>query len=306
MAEEYIQVRKSQVSFYKDIPLYYQTSENKFVLYKVPGITLNNMRVAKGLLPDNLYINQKDKIRGIQEAQKGFNRQLKEHIRSNRPEKVKETLVNIMEETLTEPRSGSLEGVSETVEILVSEYTKEPDVIRNLLFVSSKDYTTVLHSINVMALVLGYAFYVNCPLAEKKVLGLSALLHDVGKAKINTEVLKAPRRLTDEEFKELQRHTILGFNILNNCKFGSSEVKFAALQHHEKIDGSGYPNRITRISNVAQIVGFIDCYEALTNDDRPYRGAMDPLKALELIRSDVEAKKFNRNIFENFAYSLTE
>ena len=81
-----------------------------------------------------------------------------------------------MEETLTEPRSGSLEGVSETVEILVSEYTKEPDVIRNLLFVSSKDYTTVLHSINVMALALGYAFYVNSSLAEKRVLGLSAHL----------------------------------------------------------------------------------------------------------------------------------
>jgi len=305
VAEEYIHIRKSQVSFYKDIPLYYQPSEKKFVLYKVPGVTLNNMRVANGLVPDNLYINQKDKIRGIQEAQKGFNQRLKEDIRSNRPEKVKETLVNIMEETLKEPRSGSLEGVSETVAILVSEYTKEPDVIRNLLFVSSKDYTTVLHSINVMALVLGYAFYVSFSLAEKKVLGLSALLHDVGKTKIDTELLKASRRLTDEEFMELQQHTVLGFNILDNCKFGSSEVKLAALHHHERIDGSGYPNRITRISNISQIVSFIDCYEALTNDDRPYRRAMDPLKALELIRNDVGAKKFNRNIFEKFAYSLT-
>jgi len=156
-----------------------------------------------------------------------------------------------------------------------------------------------------MALVLGYAFFVSSSLAEKKVLGLSALLHDVGKTKIDTELLKASRRLTDEDFKELQRHTVLGFNILDNCKFGSSEVKFAALHHHERIDGSGYPNRITRISNISQIVSFIDCYEALTNDDRPYRRAMDPLKALELIKNDVEAKKFNRNIFKKFAYSLT-
>ena len=85
MAEEYLHVRKSQVSFDNDIPLYYQTSEKKFVLYKVPGVTLNNMRAANGLVPDNLYINQKVKIKGIQEAQKGFNQRLKEDIRSNRP-----------------------------------------------------------------------------------------------------------------------------------------------------------------------------------------------------------------------------
>lgn len=305
MPEEYIQARKSQFHFYEDVPLYHQTTENMFVLYKPAGITLNNMRLKDGRVPDRLYINQEDKIRGIQEVQKIFNQQLKENIRSNNPKKVKETIVNIMEETLKEPRSGSLEGVSETVEILVSEYTKNSDIIKNLLFISVKDYTTVLHSINVMVLLLVYASYLNCSLAEKKIWGLAALLHDVGKTKINTELLRASRKLTGKEFKEIQRHTILGYTILDKCKFGSPEIKLAALQHHERIDGSGYPNRITRISNISQIVSFFDCYEALTNDDRPYRRAMDPLKALELIRNDVEAKKFNRNIFEKFAYSLT-
>jgi HD-GYP domain-containing protein (c-di-GMP phosphodiesterase class II) len=78
----------------------------------------------------------------------------------------------------------------------------------------------------------------------------------------------------------------------------------AALQHHEKLDGRGYPNKLTQISEVSQVIGFIDCYEALTNDDRPYRSAMDPLKALRLIKKDVEAGKFDKKIFEKFAYSL--
>jgi putative nucleotidyltransferase with HDIG domain len=262
------------------------------------------MRIEEGLYPDKLYIKHDDKIRGIQEVQKVFNQQLKKDIRSDNPKKVKETLLNIMEETLTEPKSGSLEGMSETMNIIVSEYTEHYDVMKNLLDVTSKDYTTALHSINVMSLALGYAFYVNFSLPQKKILGLSALLHDVGKTKTNTELLTMTEKLTEEEFEEMRRHTIEGYNILSNCKFKDEEIKFTALYHHEKLDGTGYPYGKKKILETAQIIGLIDCYEALTNDDRPYRSSTDPLNALTLIKKDVEAGKFDRNIFENFTYSL--
>ena len=262
------------------------------------------MRVEEGLYPDKLYIKHDDKIRGIQEVQKVFNQQLRKDIRSDNPEKVKETLLNIMEETLTEPKSGSLEGVSDTMNIIVSEYTEHHDVMKNLLDVTTKDYTTALHSIHVMSLVLDYAFYVNYSLPRKKILGLSALLHDVGKTKTDTQLLTKTERLTEEEFKKMQRHTIQGYTILNNCRFEDKEIKFTALHHHEKLDGSGYPYGKKNISETAQIIGLIDCYEALTNDDRPYRSAVDPLEALTVIKKDVDAGKFDRNIFEKFAYSL--
>jgi len=304
MELEYIPARKTQLNYYNDVPLYIQGKGQKFVLYKPSGMTLHNMRVEEGLHPNKLYIKQTDKIAGIQEVQKVFNQQLQENIQSKNPEKVRETVVSIMEETLTEPRSGSLEGVSDTVNILVDEYTQEHDVIKTLWDVSSKDYTTVLHSINVMALVLSYAAYANYSLNQKKIMGLSALLHDVGKTKINTDLLTAPRKLTDEEFLEIQRHTTRGFNILSSCKFEGEEIKLTALQHHEKLNGSGYPNRLTQIPEVSQIIGFIDCYEALTNDDRPYRSAMDSFKALTLIKKDVEAGMFDKNIFEKFTNSL--
>ena len=85
---------------------------------------------------------------------------------------------------------------------------------------------------------------------------------------------------------------------------GYKEIALTALQHHEKLDGSGYPYGTTSIKETAQIVGFIDCYEALTNDDRPYRNAMAPLKTLKLMKQDVESDKFSRKLFEKFAYSL--
>jgi HD-GYP domain-containing protein (c-di-GMP phosphodiesterase class II) len=61
-----------------------------------------------------------------------------------------------------------------------------------------------------------------------------------------------------------------------------------------------YPNKSRQISEVPQVIGFIDCYEAITSDDRPYRNSLDPLKALMLIKKDVEAGKFDKKTFEKF------
>jgi putative nucleotidyltransferase with HDIG domain len=304
MVDNYIQARKSNLNYYQAVPLFSNNNNGKFVLYKRAGIKLDDMRIDQKRHPEKLYIKQADKLTGIQEVQAAFNKQLEEYIKRNSPKKVKDTIVAIVEETFNEPRSGNIEGLSKTINILVSDFAKESNIVRNLLFVSNNDYTTVLHSINVMALVIGYATHENYSLTEKKTIGLGALLHDVGKAKIDSEILSAPRKLTEGEFDRMKSHTTVGYQILNRCKFEKPEIRLSALQHHEKIDGSGYPKRLNEISEIAQIIGIIDCYEALTNDDRPYRSAIDPLKALTIIKDDVEAGKFNKRIFEKFCYSL--
>jgi putative nucleotidyltransferase with HDIG domain len=303
MASDYILARESQLHFYKDIPLYTKTSKG-YVYYKPAGMTLGEMRLNEGRHPAKLYIFQKDKLKGLQEAQKGFNKALKENIQSGNQGQIKETLVTIMDETLMEPRSGSLEGVSDTVDILVKDYVGESEVIENLLNVSSQDYTTALHSINVMAIAIGFAVYAGFDPYDTRILGLAALLHDVGKTKINPEILKADRKLSDQEFEEMKRHTIIGFNILDKCKFSDRRIKLAALNHHEKLDGKGYPNGKSNLPEFAQIIGIIDSYEALTNDDRLYRNATKPVSALTIIKEDVTSQKFDSKIFEKLAYSL--
>ena len=305
MLPEMIKARKSQLTFYRDVELYRKSKGEGFVLYKPAGMTLHDMRIQEAMHPSELYIKQGDKIRGIQEAQKGFNTILKSDVESGNPEKVKETVVTIVEETLTEPRAGSLEGVSDTVGILVSDYSKNADVVKQLIDMSYTDYSTILHSINVMAFALGYAFFLNFSQAEAKVLGLSALLHDVGKTKINTDILTAPRKLTDEEFREMKSHTTVGYNILRKCKFTDRDISLGALEHHEKLDGSGYPSNKTKINQTAQIIGIIDCYEALTNDDRPYRKSMEAFSTLnQIIGEDVKSGKFSKEIYSAFVRSL--
>ena len=301
---KYIPVRKSQLNFFRAVPLYNQNQNQDFLLYKPAGLKLSEMRIKEERYPDKLFLRRTDKLRGIREVQKEFNLQLKEDIQANNPVNVKKTLVNIVEETFSEPRSGSIEGISATVNLLVSDFAKETEVIKNLFRVSNKDYTTVLHSINVMALAIGYAQNEHFSKKEAKIVGLCALLHDVGKTKVNSSILKSPKKLSDAEFDEMKTHTMHGYNILDSCKFIHKEIKLTALQHHERADGSGYPKGLTDISKFSQIVGLIDCYEALTNDDRPYRDAMAPLKALTLLKDDVVAGKYNRRIFEKFAYSL--
>ena len=72
----FIQARKSQMHFYRDVSLYNKVDRHKFVLYKPPGITIGEMRVSEGRHPEDLYIKQAEKLKGIQEAQKAFNKQL--------------------------------------------------------------------------------------------------------------------------------------------------------------------------------------------------------------------------------------
>lgn len=304
-SSEYVCARISQLNFYSNVPLYTKTSHDQYVLYKQPGITLGEMRLSEGMHPKELYIKQTDKLTGLQEAQKGFNKQLEQDVISGNPAKIKETLFAVVEETMAEPRSGSLEGISDTVGIIVSGYSSESGVIKNLINLSSIDYSSTMHSINVMAMALNFGFKMHSALEDVKLLGLCGLLHDVGKTKINNGLLTAPRKLTGEEFEEIQKHTIFGYKILNDCKFGKREIADCALDHHEKIDGSGYPNGKTRISRTSRIIGMIDCYEALTNDDRPYRNSMEAYEALStVILKDVNSGKFDRKLYTQLITSL--
>jgi len=302
---EYILARKSQLKFYRSVELFKKVEGKGFVLYKRSGITLSDMRIDEGIHPEALYIKKADKLKGLQEAQKGFNKILQKDLRSANHTKIKETLVAVVDETFAEPRSGSLEGVSDTVDILISEYAQQSGVIRSLVDLSHTDYSTVLHSINVMAFTLGFCFYMGYSQAKTKLLGLSALLHDVGKTKIDQNILTAPRRLTNEEFEHMKSHTTIGYKILRECRFSENDIAYCALEHHEKADGSGYPNNKRNISRTAQIIGLIDCYEALTNDDRPYRMALGVFDTLrEIIGRDVNAGKFDEEIYCDFVKSL--
>ena len=299
----YIQVRNSQINYYREISLFYQTGTDSYVLYKPAGTSITEMRISQQRHP-LLYIQEEDRIVAIKELQKGFNKHIEQSLTTGNAVNVKASLCNLVEETLEEPRSGTLKALPDTVDSLITGYSEHPEILKSIASISFKDYTTVIHSVNVMALTLGFCFHSNFRIHKTRRIGLSALLHDIGKTEIPLSILKASRKLTNHEFSVMKTHPTIGNVIIREKNKLGGDVALGALEHHEKLDGSGYPKGTRDISYVGQLLGVIDCYEALTNEDRPYRRAREPLETLKFLKEDVQAGKFSRDIFEKFCYSL--
>ncbi|MFC0214908.1 HD-GYP domain-containing protein [Paenibacillus chartarius] len=140
------------------------------------------------------------------------------------------------------------------------------------------------HSLNVSiyTVMLGMAF--GYTREELTVLGLGSLLHDIGKTKINWALLRKPGVLTPEEYKEIQTHTELGFKLLKDEPNMPLIAAHCAFQHHERIDGSGYPRGIkgAEIHEYAKWIAIADSYDAMTTH-RAHREAMLPHQAMEIL-----------------------
>ncbi|MDC7225746.1 MAG: HD domain-containing protein [Spirochaetales bacterium] len=303
---KWIPARKTHLHYYDDIPLYYRTPSGNISLYKPAGMSFTHESLERKYAIDEFFIHPENRLESIEAAQKGFNSSLRDQISNAELSDIKNSLTELVEETLSAPRAGGLTRVPMTVNQLVDGFSIKPAVIKNFAKISFNDYTTALHSVNVMALTIGYCYYVSLPEDQTRKLGLAALLHDVGKTEVPPYLLKATRRLSDDEFDQIKAHTTRGYEILKSYKEEEIvEIAGASMEHHEKLDGSGYPHGKTDISYFGRVLSIIDCYEAITNDDRPYRTALSPMNALELIKKDVDAGKLDKKIFRDFAYSLT-
>ena len=115
---------------------------------------------------------------------------------------------------------------------------------------------------------------------------LSAMLHDVGKLLIPTEILLKPERLTNEEYEVMKQHTRYGFDLLRNLHSVSLLVAHCAFQHHERIDGSGYPRGLVdfEIHPFAKIIGVADVFDAVTSN-RVYREKLLPSQGITIIQA---------------------
>jgi len=114
---------------------------------------------------------------------------------------------------------------------------------------------------------------------------LGALLHDIGKLDIPKKILDKPGKLTKRELEIIHQHPLLGYNRLTQLGGFSDLTLDVVLHHHEKIDGSGYPDGITNCDELVQLVAFCDMYDALTAS-RCYRESMTMLSAYRILRDE--------------------
>ncbi len=298
-----IRVKNAHLEYLYETPLYYEAGKGTgFEVYKPSFSIIERSRISNNRLPSCLYVHAKDKAMWLRELQKGLNIRLRSDLKSDNPAMVKSTLVTLADEIIKEPGE-CIENTVTTLDIIFDEYLRNRSVIDSLVHVIAKDYSTAVHSVNVMALTLRFSLFCNMEEAEAKKMGLAALLHDVGKVKVNNRILKASRKLTNAEFETIKKHTIFGYEMLTACNL-PEDICLCALNHHERADGSGYPNGVAEVSPEAEIIGFIDCYEALTCNERPYRNAESPFDALSRIKGELFGGKFKGDVFEKFVLSL--
>ncbi|WP_054694067.1 HD-GYP domain-containing protein [Syntrophomonas palmitatica] len=175
--------------------------------------------------------------------------------------------------------------VQNTVANIVDELLSNHDVLIQLSDIRAFDDYTFAHSVNVCVLSIMTGITMGYNDTKLRELGIGALMHDVGKTRIDNSLLNKPGDLTAEEYQEIKRHAEYGFNILRQYDEISLLSAHIAFQHHERWDGQGYPRKLTGsdIHEYARIVAVADVFDALMAD-RPYRASYSLSQTLHIMK----------------------
>lgn len=148
------------------------------------------------------------------------------------------------------------------------------------------DDLTFVHSLNVSLICSVFGKWLKLPDEEIRVLALCGLLHDIGKLSVPNEIIAKADKLTLNEYEIVKKHSILGYEMIKDYPL-DVRVKHAALMHHERCDGSGYPNgfRGDQIQEFSKMVAIADVYDAMTSDRR-YRKGICPFDVVDSFERD--------------------
>ena len=207
-----------------------------------------------------------------------------------------------------------IEQSKDIVDLIVDlvQHQKMNDLQKIIGQLGYHDTYTFDHSINVcMYSIVFYKFLKpQASRFELATAGMSGLLHDLGKIKVSNKILNNVGPLTDEDFSIIKKHPNYGYELLKTCDCESissdmlTEIEKVVLQHHENVNGTGYPYGIMsdEISFLSKLVAIIDFFDAVTTK-RSYHEALEVKDALSLMEKSV-GRKIDNNLFNNFKRSL--
>jgi HD-GYP domain-containing protein (c-di-GMP phosphodiesterase class II) len=211
-----------------------------------------------------------------------------------------------MRHMFTEARLGNAIEPGECVSLVddvVESINRHPDALLSLVRLKNADEYTYLHSVAVCALMVALGRQLGLGDAQCHEAGMAGMLHDLGKAAMPQEVLNKPGKLTPAEFEIVKQHPVRGHEMLLAGAHVSEAVMDVCRHHHERVDGTGYPDGLTveQISLLARMGAVCDVYDAVTSD-RPYKAAWDPAQALSQMAT--WKGHFDPAIFQSFVRSV--
>ena len=217
---------------------------------------------------------------------------------------IKEKSKAIIKDLIEDPRSG--ENIKKAIGLatqLTDCIMSSREIIHDLISLNSYDLYTYTHSVNVAVLSVAIGITHGMGRDDAGSLGVGALLHDIGKGGIPTEILNKPGKLSVPEYEIVKGHVLEGAKILRTHEAIPRSASEVVLQHHERLSGCGYPYGLSgsAVTLFGRICAIADCYDAMTTR-RPYQGASTPYEALLQITKEVE--NYDRDVLETFIRML--
>ncbi|MFN7249833.1 MAG: HD-GYP domain-containing protein [Anaerobacillus sp.] len=215
------------------------------------------------------------------------------------PDELRNEAVNVITEsldTIADLKTTNLRGMMKSQRAIrsfqkifrdiLSCLTETPVALNLLATTKIHENHLYSHSLNTTVYACQLAIANGLPIRNIEEIGLGAMLHDIGKVYISKEILNKPGALTPEEYEHIKNHSELGFEILRKVYEIPLTVAHCAYQHHERIDGTGYPRALSgeNIHKYAKIVSVADVFDAVTSH-RVYRPSLLPHQGLELLYS---------------------
>ncbi len=200
--------------------------------------------------------------------------------------------------------SGSLSDGRDIVVGVMKGLRQDAFLIHRLMRLQAHDDYTVTHSLNVCAIVVAQAATIGLPEELHQAIGLAAILHDVGKEMVPSEIIQKPGKIDAAEFERMSEHPVLGANLLRKLDCGSDLPMIVCFEHHMKHDRSGYPRTAAAgpVHPVSSMTQIADVYDALRTN-RPYRKGMDMKTALSIMDRG-RGTEFDPGLYDNFLKTL--
>jgi len=289
----------------------YMKMRNEYVLYRAADLQFSE-RTRQDLLSNNVHT-----LFLKREARRPYLRYVEKHMPdvlrdAKLPEERKAQLVydvstNLLTEILEDPTSSeNIRRATAVASHTVSFVLSGKDAFRHLVAITSYDYYTYTHSVNVCLYTVALADALgHRSQQELNIIGVGALLHDIGKSRIDTTILNKHGPLTREEYEIMKRHPEWGVAILKETSL-IPEVSYEVVKHHhEKSDGRGYPDRLKEpdIHPYARMASIADVFDALTTR-RSYKGALKSYSALQLMGR--MRNTFDRDYYKTFVQLMGE
>ena len=207
----------------------------------------------------------------------------------------------LVHELMVTPDAGNLVGQSRSMAgSMVKFLVKESDSFYELMQLTSYDYYTYTHSVNVFVYSVSLAQKLGLDGPKLDEFAHGALMHDIGKRLIDTGITNAPGQLTEAQWEQMRMHPVHGHQILIDQGETSEIALDVTRHHHEKMNGRGYPDGLQgdEISEWARISTIADIFDALTTK-RSYKDAMDTFPALQFMKEKM-SDELDMKIFQKF------